>query len=257
MIVSVNYSTFFLALVFGRVQWIGVSSFVVRSSNSCHRPLSPIHVAALLLGAVSDGDTLDLTPDGGVLVLGSEMKTPSETKISDGTKFIISYRGTLAPSDWSADEVVKCWLKEQQGLDDIGDAFLENQVDEATLTNPDVFTEHFVMENLAMGTASKIKVKKLVMAAKRLASTRSDSKFGNEFDSCDRYEIAWNYKPKLIDGMRIALEYMLALNLDHVEVKCRSDYAYGAEGYRKRSGEVVIPPFTSLKFEIDLVEPPP
>lgn len=107
-----------------------------------------------------------------------------------------------------------------------------------------------------MENASKIKVKKLVMAAKRLASTRAECNFGYEFDANERYEIEWDGKPKLIPGMRKALEYMIGLNLDHVEVKCRSDYAYGAEGYRKRTGEVLIPPFTSLKFVVDLVEPP-
>lgn len=99
-------------------------------------------------------------------------------------------------------------------------------------------------------------MKKLVMAAKRLATTRADCNFGHEFDANERYEIEWDGKPKLIPGMRKSLEYMIGLNMDNVEVKCRSDYAYGAEGYRKRTGEVLIPPFASLKLVIDLVEPP-
>ena len=113
------------------------------------------------------------------------------------------------------------------------------------------------MDNLGMQSASKIKVKKLVMAARRLATTRADMDFAAPpFDAKERYQIEWDDKPKLIPGMRLAVAYMVSSNLPHVAVQCRCDYAYGAEGYRKRNGEELIPPFASLKFDIDLVEPP-
>jgi len=181
---------------------------------------------------------------------------PGDSDIAPGTPLIISYRGTLAESDWTTEEVVKCWLQEQQGLDELSDAFVLNQVSERVLTDTNVFTEDFVVQKLGMENASKIKIKKLVMAAKRLTGIRQDYQVGMEFDSNDSYSIEWDVKPKLIPGMERALTYMIVTGLDHVSVRCRSDYAYGAEGYRKRTGEVLVPPYASMLFEIDLVDGP-
>uniref|UniRef100_A0A7S3L7L2 peptidylprolyl isomerase n=1 Tax=Amphora coffeiformis TaxID=265554 RepID=A0A7S3L7L2_9STRA len=94
------------------------------------------------------------------------------------------------------------------------------------------------------------------MAAKRLAGIRQNYQEGTGFDSNEGYSIEWDVKPKLIPGMKRALEYMVVTGLDHIAVKCRCDYAYGAEGYRKRTGEVLVPPYSSLSFEIDLVNGP-
>ena len=201
-------------------------------------------------------DGLDLTGDGGVIALGQDLPPPGDSNMAPGDKLVISYTGTLAQSQWSSEEVVKCWLNEQQGFEDAVEKFLEHKVDETMLTDAEHFTEEFIVKNLGMENASKIKVKKLVMAAKRLATARSEFPVGEGFDSNDQYEIEWGVKPKLIPGMRHALEYMLAAGLESVSVKCRSDYAYGPEGYRKRTGEVLIPPFASLQFDITLVEGP-
>jgi FKBP-type peptidyl-prolyl cis-trans isomerase len=34
------------------------------------------------------------------------------------------------------------------------------------------------------------------------------------------------------------------------QLKVRSDYAYGSDGYRKRNGDVMVPPFATLYFQI-------
>lgn len=34
---------------------------------------------------------------------------------------------------------------------------------------------------------------------------------------------------------------------------CRSDYGYGAEGLRTGKGDVMVPPFATLCFELNLV----
>ena len=86
------------------------------------------------------------------------------------------------------------------------------------------------------------------MAAKRLATSRSST--GTVFDQRDAYTITWG-KTKLIPGMLRALEY--GWQQSSWTVVCRSDYAYGAEGYRKPTGEVVVPPFATLQFEIALL----
>lgn len=131
------------------------STFVVQSTRS--RRVPTISSTSCLNAATSDPGALDLTSEGGVLVRGSDLSAPGENTLTAGTKFVISYRGTLEPSEWSADEVVTCWLKDQQGLDDIGDKFLSNNVDEATLTNADLFTEQYVMEKLGMEKRPKSK----------------------------------------------------------------------------------------------------
>jgi len=40
----------------------------------------------------------------------------------------IAYKGTLAELDWSAFDVVECWLSEQQGLEHLAPVFLEKDV---------------------------------------------------------------------------------------------------------------------------------
>lgn len=209
---------------------------------------------SLALKAAAEED-IDLTSDGGVIILGDNI-LPCDTlgEVKAGSRLVISYRGTLAAADWSPAEVVGCWLNHQQGLGDLGEPFIRNGVSEATLIDPNLFTESFALDTLGLVNAPKIKLKKLIMAAKRLAVTRSEFNVGDEFDQNEKYEIEWDVKPKLIQGMRKALEYMVSVGLDRAIVKCRCDYAYGAEGYRKRTGEVLIPPFASLQFDICLVE---
>jgi hypothetical protein len=140
----------------------------------------------------------------------------------------------LAASDWTPKEVITCWLAEQQGgVDDWAKAFGKHAIDEATLTDLPRF-EDLVTTTLgtaiAAATGSKIKVKKLVMAAKRLAATRADLVVGREFDANQAFDIVWGGKPKLIAGMRHALEYLVASNHTEIVAQCRSDYAYGPVG---------------------------
>ena len=133
-----------------------------------------------------NGDWIDLTDNtnGGVqkriLVEGSGESYPSVTSVA--TK----YMGTLESADWSVTEVWNCWLSEQQGLDHLGDGFCQEQVDEAKLTDLDVFTEAFVQDTL--GVTAKIASKKLVLAAKQLATARQEYPPGMQFDSNDNYE---------------------------------------------------------------------
>jgi hypothetical protein len=36
------------------------------------------------------------------------------------------------------------------------------------------------------------------------------------------------------------------------QLKVRSNYAYSSEGYRKRNGDVMVPLFATLQFELKL-----
>jgi hypothetical protein len=165
-----------------------------------------------------------------------------------GTELTISYEGSLGTAQWSPEEVISCWLKEQQGLDHLQEAFLTNNINEAKLTDPEVFNEEFVTSEL--GVTAKIQCKKLVMAAKRLAKTRQEFPAGHVFDSNPEYshKVGSN---KLIKGMEIGLASMKPGEWSLITV--RSDYGYGSEGYRKANGDVVVPPFATLVFEIQLL----
>ena len=90
------------------------------------------------------------------------------------------------------------------------------------------------------------------MAAKRLSTARRDLPPGFEFDANDSFEVPIRGS-KLIQGMTRGLAYMIEKNVIHAELRCRSDYAYGAEGYRKTNGDVLVPPFASLQFDVKIL----
>jgi FKBP-type peptidyl-prolyl cis-trans isomerase len=98
------------------------------------------------------------------------------------------------------------------------------------------------------------------MASKRLQKVREDFPVGYDFDSNDNFEIDDN--KRLIRGMRLAVDALLNMNRRHdgdvaavmsASLVCRSDFAYGSEGYRKSNGDVVVPPFATLRFNIDVL----
>ena len=241
---------FLLVLSIGR----SCHAFFVRASVKqpfcrwCKSRIRPLAAASV------DAAAVDLTGDGGLLVWGGEHSAFNVDKEppAEGTTVHISYTGTIVASDWTVAEVVRCWLPEQQGLPDLlGEAFMANDIDEAKLTDPDFFTEDFVARTFADLLTNKIQVKKLCMAAKRLASSRNECAVGTVFDAKESYAVTWG-ESKLILGMSRAIALLVDQN-KKLTVQCRSDYAYGAEGYRKRNGEVVVPPFATLQFEIELL----
>jgi hypothetical protein len=77
--------------------------------------------------------------------------------VGPGSQVAIEYRGTLAELDWSAQDVTECWLKEQQGLEALVPAFLENDVDGAKLLDEHFFTEGFLVSTL--GISNRIQCK--------------------------------------------------------------------------------------------------
>lgn len=193
---------------------------------------------------------VDLSGDGGVLGEGLPDDLNLEEIAPLSLPITIAYRGTIAPSDWTASEVVKCWLHEQQGLGELAaDAFLEKDIAEAQLTNPDFFTEEFVVRTFP--SLSKIQVKKLLMASRRLATSRTELAVGTTFDAQDSYPITKD--KKLISGMSRGIALLDETTCRKLTIVCRCDYAYGAEGYRKPTGEVVVPPYATLQFDMELL----
>ena len=189
---------------------------------------------------------IPITDDGGVQ---KEILFDGQGEVyPTGSKITMSYSGSLGDANWSAEEVVSCWLKEQQGLDQLSDGFVEQEIDEAKLTNLDVFTEDFVSSNL--GVTNKIQCKKLVMAAKRLANTRNEFTTGHVSDTNPEYSYEVG-SGKLIRGMELGVASMKPGEWAVISV--RSDYGYGSEGYRKSNGDVMVPPFATLNFEVQLL----
>lgn len=248
----------------GRLRWIislllmieGVAAFsaprlVNFSSSRCCR-------AALALAEGNGWIDISDVEDGGVLKKTIESAaSDAGSSYESGTKVIISYRGTIADASWNPAEVVNCWLSEQQGFGDDNDLatkFQELEIDESRLIDADFFTESFVTEQL--GIDKKIACKKLVMAAKRLRTTRqeyrpstTDDEEETSFDANDRYEFTLG-EGKVIRGMELGVSNMIPGEI--AQILIRSDYGYGSEGYRKRNGDVMVPPFATLLFEISL-----
>jgi hypothetical protein len=171
----------------------------------------------------------------------------------EGSEVEVDYVGTLqGESDWTVQDVVDCWLKNQQGLDHLCDAFVEASVDGRKLMDTELFTEDFVTNEL--GVSNKIQCKKLVMAAKRIGKQQHVFAAGKEFDSSKE---RGPFKFILGQG-KVIKAYELAVATmkqgEKAEIICRADYAYGAEGFRKMNGDVVVPPFATLCFEIDLLK---
>jgi hypothetical protein len=197
------------------------------------------------------GDWIALTDDGAVKK--RILREGDGELISNGSEVEVEYVGTLESlENWGVDDVIDCWLKNLQGLDHLADAFQEAKIDGSKLMDTHFFTEDFVAGTL--GVSNKIQCKKLVMAAKRLSSQRDEFPAGTEFDSSKergpfKFVVG---QGKAIQAYEIAVPTMRKGEV--AEVVCRADYAYKNEGYRKRTGEVVVPPFATLRFRLKILD---
>lgn len=171
----------------------------------------------------------------------------------EGATVEADYVGTFqGEADWTVQGVVDSWLRKQQGLDHLCDAFVQAGIDGKKLFDTSFFTEDFVTNEL--GVSNKIQCKKLVMVAKRIGKQQHDFVPGTEFDSSKE---RGPFKFTLGQGKAIKAYELAVATMkqgEKAEVICRSDYAYGAEGFRRLNGDIVVPPFATLCFEIDLLK---
>lgn len=181
---------------------------------------------------------------------GTEGSIPQQ-----GSQVEISYVGTLggSQSEWSVDDVIECWLQYQQGLNDILEQpFREKNIDGTVLMDDSTFTEEFVTNEL--GVSNKMQCKKTIMAAKRLWKQMEEFPKDAQFDSSLERGKSFTFTlggGKVIKAMDLAVATM---NVgEKAQIVCRSDYGYGSEGYRTVKGDVVVPPFRTLCFEIELL----
>eukprot|EP00281_Chroomonas_sp_CCMP1168_P014525 CAMPEP_0206220546 /NCGR_PEP_ID=MMETSP0047_2-20121206/4938_1 /ASSEMBLY_ACC=CAM_ASM_000192 /TAXON_ID=195065 /ORGANISM="Chroomonas mesostigmatica_cf, Strain CCMP1168" /LENGTH=249 /DNA_ID=CAMNT_0053643219 /DNA_START=3 /DNA_END=753 /DNA_ORIENTATION=+ len=166
-----------------------------------------------------------------------------------GATVEVEYKGTIVENGWGTpQDVVECWLSSQQGMDVYKEAFIDGGVDGAKLLD---LTE----ESLAgMGVSNKIHCKKLMAAVKRLQKQHEEVPVGAEFDSSEgKGPLSFKLGAgKVIKGWEVAVATMKAG--EKAQVSCRADFAYGAEGLRKKTGEVRVPPFATLLFEMKLLK---
>lgn len=219
-------------------------------SKACSVTFCRNAAAAVVCRAQSD-DWIDLTDNGAVRK--KVLQEGTGDLAVKGSEVELDYVGTLAgQAEWSAQDVVDCWLKNQQGLDTLADAFVSANVDGSKLMDAEFFTEDFVMNEL--GVSNKIQCKKLVMASKRLVKQQAEFADGTEFDSnAEKGPFKFTLGAgKAIQAYDIAVATMK--EGERAEVVCRADYAYGAEGFRKRNGNVIVPPFATLRFDIKLLK---
>lgn len=205
----------------------------------------------LSASAASAAGWTDLSPGGdGAVRIRTLSPAPegSSGPPSPGDLVSMAYVGTLAERDWTAADVAGAWLPEQQGLDgeEVAARLLEGGIDGAALAD---LTEDFVRDGL--GVEGRIQCKKLVMAAKKVG--RDDPPAGTEFDSSEdrgpyRFALGAGKVIRATDLAVAAMAYG-----ERAEVVARSDYAYGKDGLRRRDGEVVVPPYATLRFDITLL----
>jgi hypothetical protein len=167
----------------------------------------------------------------------------------------IHYNLTL-PSTfyWSSTEVVRCWLKEQQGFEsdqELMDAFIENQIDSEFLCNPDKFNEEFVSRFVS----NKIRCKKLVMSSRRLSkellpSVGSTECLDSSYQRGKPYTLTVGSQ-KVIKAMDITVRSMKVNEICRMVTRC--DYAYGKDGLRTSKGDIIVPPYATLQFDIQLL----
>jgi FKBP-type peptidyl-prolyl cis-trans isomerase len=167
----------------------------------------------------------------------------------DGSMIDMKYRGSLVGEDWwTARDVADCWLSEIQGMAILTDKFVALGLDYNKVIDPAFFTEAFVQDSL--GLSNKVQCKKLVMAAKRLAKIRDEFPVGTVFDEKDTFPFELG-KKRIIRGMELGVKSMKVGEISKIVVRC--DFAYGGEGLRKSSGIILVPPFATLCFEIELL----
>jgi hypothetical protein len=172
------------------------------------------------------------------------------------TTIEIQYTGSLLGerNHWSTNDVTECWSSQLQGLDYLIPKFLENDIDGRKLMDESYFTEDFCTNTLGM--ENKIQAKKLVMASRRLVRQQVEYPSGTIFD--ESTAAGKNYAFVLEEGTKAKVIPAMELSVRSMKVGerslliCRSDYAYGSEGLRSSKGEVVVPPFAMLCFDLTL-----
>lgn len=231
---------------------LAVPSFLIR------RPYSTVSALRLAQSAsdnaADDEAWISLSENHPNAVRKQTIEEGSGEIAPAGASVELEYEGTLqGERDWTTDDVVECWLSQLQGLDHLVPSFVENDISGSKLMDAEFFTEQFCADKLSL--SNKIQIKKLVMAARRITKQQNEIAPGTVFDSSIERGKNFSFvlgKGKAIRAMDLAVSSMKLG--ERARMVCRADYAYGSEGLRNRNGEVLVPPFATLCFNVKLVK---
>jgi hypothetical protein len=226
----------------------GLNSIAITKKQTLYTSISSIPKDVEWKPLIEASSNTDLPP-----VIIHTLEEGSGDIPSTGATVEIEYKGTLLENEWSANDVVECWLSQQQGIDDhLKDLFIEKDIDFKKLTDENTFNDDFCIKEL--GITNKIQGKKLVMAAKRLRTQSKEFPPNIVFDSSASRNKNYSFvlgSGKAIKAIDVGVSSMKVG--EKARIICRSDYGYGAEGLRSPKGDVIVPPFATLCFELTLI----
>ena len=96
--------------------------------------------------------------------------------------------------------------------------------------------------------------KKLASAAKKLRAHVEKQETGSEFDSSREAEpLQFQLGDgSVIPGLDVGVASMS--EGERAELRIRADRAYGKHGFRSKTGQLLIPPFATLSFDVRLLK---
>ena len=183
------------------------------------------------------------------------ISSPSDADDPEGLPFpvagrddvTVEYVGSIAPRDWTAEDVVACWLPDH-GLSKLApELFRAFGIDGARLANPKKFNRKFIFEGL--GVLKEARIDALLKAAEDLKASEETHPEGTVFDK-NRFTFRLG-KGMSIPAFELAVAEMKVGQT--VSLVARCDYAYGSRGLRG-AGNFLVPPYATVQYDLTLVE---
>ena len=196
---------------------------------------------AVKLKVISSSSTTTATP------------APTDDDATDGKLNLkgkdvtVEYIGTITPRNWSAQDVIECWLPDQ-GLSSLAPELFEAfDINYTRLTNDKKFTTKFIKEGL--GIMKDAKQTTLFEAAQDLKRSEATHRKGTVFDK-NQFTFRPN-RGQVIPAFDLAVAEMEVGQTVSLVVRC--DYAYGSRGLRV-GGKVLVPPYATVQYDVTLIE---
>lgn len=176
-----------------------------------------------------------------------------------GTRVTVSYEGTIADLGWRLSQnIIDCWLEDQIVDDDDEDdevglalRFTANEVTSEILLDETVFTEEYVFEELCV--PNRAQGEQLLEGARQLRKDYQEHPPGKVFDNAQVYTFTLGKSVRLPRGMEIAASSLKYFREGtKVELLCRSDFAYGKDGLCDIDGNVMVPPYATVLYRINV-----
>ena len=126
---------------------------------------------------------ISLTEDDSVkmrTIVSAAAKDDNTTPVPGKDDVTVEYIGSIAPRNWSTNDVVSTWLPDR-GLDDFANTLFEEfNINGTKLCNPKKFNSKFIKEGL--GITNESKINKLLEAVDDLSKYDKSHPVGTVFD---------------------------------------------------------------------------